>query len=400
MSRALVTGGAGLIGSHVVDALRAEGVEVTVLDCLAAPTHDGPPDWLRPDVQYVFADIRDRAALAEAFRDVELLFHLAAFGGFAPGIADYLDVNVTAYGTMLEVAAEVRAPLTRAVVASSQAVYGEGSSSCEEHGPFQPRSRAPSALDQGLWEVQCPVCGRPGTPIPTAEEALDPMTPYAVSKYCLEQVALRLGEDRGIATTALRFALTYGPRQSATNPYCGIVAMFSQRMLRGDRVLVYENGAQTRDFIHVEDVARANVHVAFDERAHGRVLNVGTGIGTHVLDVILELAALQGVEAQVWMPGWYRPREVRHLETDATKLLALGWRPAIDVGQGLEDYVRWMRGRPLPPDPLPRGLARMRAEGVICEASGLLARRPDGVAGPRSRRRARVARRSPRLPHP
>jgi dTDP-L-rhamnose 4-epimerase len=369
MTRALVTGGAGLIGSHVVDALRAEQVDVVVLDSLVSPTHEGRPDWLRPDVEYVFADIRDRCALAGAFRGVEVLFHLAAFGGFAPGLSEYFDMNVTAYATMLEVASEAGAPLERAVVASSQAVYGEGSSRCERHGVFHPRPRSVALLDQGKWEVTCPRCGRCGSPVATPEEALDPMTPYALSKHCLEWVALKLGEARGIPTTALRFALTYGPRQSATNPYCGIVAIFSQRMLRGDNVLVYEDGAQTRDFVHVEDVARAHVAVAFDPRSHGQVLNVGTGVGTSVLDVISELGALLEVEAQVWMPGWYRPGEVRHLRTDAAKLLALGWQPRVGLGDGLEDYVDWMRTRPLCDDPMPLGIARMRESGVIREVS-------------------------------
>jgi dTDP-L-rhamnose 4-epimerase len=370
VATALVTGGAGLIGSHVVDLLRTEGIRVKVLDVLVRPTHTRPPDWLRSDVEYVVADVRDRDALAEALDGVEILFHLAAFGGFAPGIAPYFDVNVTAYATILEVAKEIDAPLRRAVVASSQAVYGEGSSSCAEHGTFNPGPRLPAALEEGSWEVPCPRCGAAGAPVATPEEAVDPVTPYAVSKWCLEHVAHRIGETGGIGTTSLRYGLTYGPRQSATNAYCGIIALFSQRLLRGEPVLVYEDGAQTRDFVHVEDVARATVAVALDDRARGRTFNVGTGVGTAIVEIVSQLAALLDVEAETWLPGWFRPGDVRHLVTDASKLRALGWEPRVELVDGLEDYVVWMRGRPLPDDPLPAALERMRAGGIVRERPG------------------------------
>ena len=372
MTTALVTGGAGLIGSHIVDGLLQEGVRVRVLDSLVRPTHRGRPDWLSDRVEYLIGDVRRPRVLAEALRGVDLLFHLAAFGGFAPGTAPYFDVNVTAYCRILEAAAAVGAPLRRAVIASSQAVYGEGAAACSAHGPFQPGPRDPALLAAGRWEVPCPTCGRPCEPRPTPERAANPSSPYAISKHVLEQVALRLGPAQGVATTMLRFGLTYGPRQSATNPYCGIISLFSQRMLRRRPIVVYEDGLQTRDFVHVTDVARANLAVAFDDRAAGQVYNVGTGVGTTVLEVIGALAELLGVEPDVRRPGWYRSGEVRHLLTDAGALNALGWKPSVPVLDGLAGFVDWFRDRPLPPDPFPRGFARMRAGGVVHAArSGL-----------------------------
>jgi dTDP-L-rhamnose 4-epimerase len=362
---ALVTGGAGLIGSHVVDQLRAQGLRVRVLDSLVAPTHRGRPDWLRDDVDYVFADVRNRRALAEALRDVEILFHLAAFGGFAPGVSPYFDVNVTAYCRLLEVAAATKSPLARAVIASSQAVYGEGAAHCVTHGQFQPGPRSAEDLAAARWEVRCPRCHMPARPWPTPESADHPVSPYALSKHCLEKVALTLGPDRGVATTILRFALTYGPRQSATNPYCGIVAMFTQRLRRGQPILIYEDGLQTRDFINVRDVARANVAVAFDDRAAGRVFNVGTGAGTSILELTDMLGALVDVKPVLEIPGWYRTAEVRHLWTDGSALAALGWKPAITLADGLADFVDWSGRRPIPSDPLPRGIAVMRRAGIV-----------------------------------
>ncbi len=365
MTLALVTGGAGFIGSHLVDALMADGFSVRVLDCLARPTHRGRPPWLRSDVEYLIGDVRNRKALQQSLRGVEVLFHLAVFGGFAPGISPYFDTNVLAYCRLLEVAAAGHEPLQRAVVASSQAVYGEGRAACPRHGPFKPHARRINDLQSGMWEIVCPDCGRAASSLPTSEEAIEPATPYALSKSCLEQVALSSGADLGIATTALRFGLTYGPRQSASNPYCGIVSLFSQRLIRRQPVLVFEDGRQTRDFIHVADVVRANLTVARHPQAVGRVFNVGTGLGTTILDVVSKLASRLEVDPKVHLPGWYRPGDVRHLRSDATQLSALGWKPAVSVDEGFAAFLDCFRQQRLGTDPLRWGLPRMKREGIV-----------------------------------
>lgn len=322
----LVTGGAGLIGSHVVDLLVRRGYPVRVLDSLAAPTHDGPPDWLDPRVQYVIGDVRDPEAASASLAGVDTLIHLAAHGGFVPGSREYYDVNVTGFANLLDVAA-VTGSLKRMVIASSQAVYGLGG-------------------------------------IDVDEDAARPVTPYALSKLCSETIA---AAQPDVKTTALRFSLTYGPRQSATNPYSGIVSLFSQRMRRGAPVVVYEDGKQLRDFVHVTDVARAIVDVLPDRRTFGAVFNVGTGLGTSVLDVVAMLGELWGVEPDVSMPGWFRAGDVRDLVTDTTRMRALGWAPWVSVRDGLADYVAWARERPLDDDPFDAGLAHMRAAGVVLE---------------------------------
>ena len=324
MKSILVTGGAGLIGSHVVDLLVHRGNSVRVIDSLVAPTHDGPPDWLNPSAHYVIGDIRDPVAVREALNGVDTLVHLAAHGGFVPGTREYFDVNVTGYANLIDEAA-VTGSLKRAVIASSQGVYGLGGLGVDESDPC-------------------------------------PRTPYALSKMCLETIALGQPD---IDTTALRFSLTYGSRQSATNPYCGIVSLFSQRMRRRRPVLVYEDGRQLRDFVHVSDVARAIADVIYDERTHGHVYNVGTGVGTPVSEIVEVLAELWHVEPDVWLPGWRRPGDVRHLVTDAGRLRALGWAPRVSVREGLAEYVDWARGRPLSADPFDEALEHMRATGVV-----------------------------------
>ncbi|MBM7789582.1 NAD-dependent epimerase/dehydratase family protein [Tenggerimyces flavus] len=366
MTTALVTGGAGLIGSHIVDALCEAGHEVRVLDKLVEPTHQGRPDWLRPDVDYVIGDIRSPTDLRRALQGVEVLFHLAAFGGFAPGAADYFETNVTSYARILEVAQALGGRLRTAVVASSQAIYGEGTATCPEHGAFDAALRSAEDLERGRWTVPCPACGADATPSPTPESATAaPNSPYALSKLFLETAGLRLGPAYGVSTTMMRFGLTFGRRQSPTNPYCGIVSLFTQRMLRNKPILIYEDGRQRRDFISARDVARACVLTAFDDRASGRVFNVGTGLGTKVLDVVHRLAELLGVEPSAVMPGWYRVGEVRDLITDATALSVLGWKPEVSLEDALTDFVAWFRERPLPPDPFPAGVRHMRAAGIV-----------------------------------
>lgn len=322
----VVTGGAGLIGSHVVDLLVRRGHYVRVLDSLVEPTHPGrsAPTWINPRAEYVFGDVRDPNAAAAGLAGADTLIHLAAHGGFAPGGREYYDVNVTGFGNLLDVAGHV-AKLRRVIVASSQGVYGAGGVGVDESNP-QPR------------------------------------TPYAISKMCLETIALA---EPDVDTTALRFSLTYGPRQSASNPYCGIVSLFSQRMRRRRPVLVYEDGGQLRDFVHVSDVARAVVDVLPDRRSFGEVFNVGTGVGTSVLEIVETLGKLWRVEPDVWMPGWLRPGDVRDLVTDATRLRSLGWAPAVTVLEGLADYVDWAGGQPLGADPFDEGLEVMRAAGVV-----------------------------------
>ncbi|SRR6266545_2197308 len=363
--RLLVSGGAGLIGSHVVDALREAGYGVRVLDALASPVHRMRPRWLRQDVEYIFGDIRDPHALRAALRDIEIMVHLAAFGGFAPDRARYFDVNVTSYARMLEVIAQYRLPLSRAIVASSQAVYGEGAARCDAHGESVGLTRDIEDLSVGNWSVRCRECAQLTHPVPTREDVICPITPYALSKHFMEEVAKRLGVAQGIGTTILRFGLTFGPRQSLTNPYCGIIPLFARRIVDGQPVLVYEDGLQTRDFIFVRDVASAIVKTIEDERAVGATYNVATGRATAVLDVITELAALARRPANIDFPSWFRVGEVRHLAIDCSRIHTLGWRPCVSLKDGLAEFLEWYRAQPKTPDPLPWGVATMQRHGVI-----------------------------------
>lgn len=344
MAKALVTGGAGLIGSHIVDLLIARGDEVRILDNLSKPTHLlGKPDWVPAQAEFILGDVRNRRDWERALEGVDLVFHQAAAGGFMPEVATYFHTNAVGTALLFEVIRDMPHPPRKVVVASSQAVYGEGKYFCDTcHEPRYPAPRLDDQLIEGRWEMACPVCHNDMRPIPTDEARVDPRTPYAMSKYAQEMIAIHVGRAFGIPTVALRYSVTYGPRQSIFNPYTGVCSIFSTRLLNDLPPVVYEDGQQTRDFVYVEDVARANLLVADRDEANYQVYNVGTGRPTSVLRFIQLLADLYGKPATTIRRGEFRPGEVRHLFADNSRIRALGWAPTVPLEEGLRRYADWI----------------------------------------------------------
>ncbi len=341
--KALVTGGAGLIGSHIVDLLIAKGHQVRILDNLARPTHlKGMPTWVNPQAEFMLGDVRSREDLDRALEGVDWVFHQAADGGFTSAISHYFTNNALPTAVMYELIRD-KHPVKKVVTASSQAVFGEGKYVCAEHGPCYPPPRSVEQLRRRQWEVRCPQCGREMQGAPIDESHVNPLLPYAMSKYMNEILALNLGKVYGIPSVALRYSLTYGPRQSLFNPYTGITSIFSTRILSGKPPVIYEDGRQTRDFIFVEDVARANLLVAERPEADYQAFNVGTGVATSVLEFVDLLGQVYGREVQPELRGEFRPGDFRHLVTDATKLRALGWAPQVPLREGLQRYAAWIQ---------------------------------------------------------
>lgn len=341
--KALVTGGAGLIGSHIVDLLLQRGHSVRILDSLARPTHlRGRPDWISPKAEFVQGDVRHREDLDRALEGVDWVFHEAADGGFTSAISHYFTNNSLPTAVLYELIRD-RHPVRKVVVASSQAVYGEGKYACAEHGPCYPNPRPVEQMRRREWELRCPVCGAPMAGMPIGEEHVNPLLPYAMSKHWSEMMALNLGRMYGIPTVALRYSLTYGPRQSLFNPYTGVCSIFSTRILNNKPPVVYEDGVQTRDFVFVEDVARANVLVAEKDEANFGVFNVGTGRATTVLEFVAALTRVYGRDVKPELPGEFRPGDFRHLFTDATRLRTLGWEPLVPLEEGLRRYAAWIQ---------------------------------------------------------
>ena len=341
--KALITGGAGLIGSHIADLLLERGHLVRVLDNLARPTHlHGRPDWIAPEVEFVEGDVRSRDDLDRALDGVDWVFHQAADGGFTSAISHYFTNNALPTAVLYELIRDNH-PVRKVVVASSQAVYGEGKYACPEHGPGYPLPRPVEQMQRGDWELRCPECGAPMAGVPIDESHVNPLLPYAMSKHWSEMVAINMGKLYNIPTVALRYSLTYGPRQSLFNPYTGVCSIFSTRILNDRPPVVYEDGRQTRDFVFVGDVARANLLVAEKGEANGQVYNVGTGVATTVLEFVDTLARVYGRPVEPELRGDFRPGDFRHLTTDATRLRALGWAPRVPLEEGLRRYAAWIQ---------------------------------------------------------
>jgi dTDP-L-rhamnose 4-epimerase len=344
---ALITGGAGLIGSHVVDAALAAGWDVRILDRLEPQTHrQGKPPWIPPGAEFVHGDVRNRRDWERALAGIDVVFHQAAYGGYMPHIAKFIQVN--SYGTalMLETIRDRNLPVRKIVLASSQAVYNEGAYGCPNHGHFYGATRPIPQLDRGDYAVHCPRCDAPGTPMPTDENApIGGENVYAISKFDQERLALTWGRATGVPVVALRYSCTYGPRQSVYNPYTGVIAIFCTRLLNNQPPLVYEDGHQSRDLIYVEDVARANLLVACDPRADGRVFNVGTGHAAEIGDLARTLATKLDRPIAPHIPGEYRPGEMRALISDVSRLATLGFQPRIDLQAGIDHYLDWIRAQ-------------------------------------------------------
>ena len=345
--RALVTGAAGLIGSHVADLLVREGWQVRVLDNLEPNTHRrGKPAWVNSKTEFVEGDMRDRETITAALDKIDIIFHQAAYGGYMPEISKYVHVNSLGTAQMLEVIREKNLPIQKIIVASSQAVYSEGAGMCPKHGLVFPSVRPVEQLQQGDWQVHCPICGEITKSAPTPENApVGGETVYGLTKVDQEKLVLLWGKQVGIPTVALRYSCTYGPRQSIFNPYTGVIAIFCTRLLNNLPPVLYEDGEQTRDFSFVEDIARANLLAAETDKLDGLAVNVGSGQGTPIRKIARILSQLVKIDIEPEARGEFRPGEMRHLTSDTTKICAAGYKPSVELEDGIGRYIDWIRSQ-------------------------------------------------------
>jgi dTDP-L-rhamnose 4-epimerase len=343
--RALVTGAAGLIGSHVVDLLVREGWQVRALDNLEPQTHRrGKPTWINPNAEFVQGDMRNRDAITAALYGIDVVFHQAAYGGYMPEIVKYVHVNSLGTAQILEVIREKNLPIKKIVVASSQAVYSEGAGDCPKHGLVFPTVRALEQLRRGDWQVHCPICGAITKSVPTPENApVGGETVYGLTKVDQERLALLWGKQIGIPTVALRYSCTYGPRQSIFNPYTGVIAIFCTRLLNNLPPVLYEDGEQTRDFSFVEDVARANLLAVQTDKLDGLAVNIGSAHGTPIREIAEQLADILKMNIAPEINGEFRPGEMRHLTSDITLAWSAGYKPTVDLSEGISGYIDWIR---------------------------------------------------------
>jgi len=365
--RALVTGGAGLIGSHIVDLLLSDGWTVRILDNLEPQTHKhGKPAWINPAAEFQQGNVQDYETMAAALTDIDVVFHEAAYGGYMPEMAKYVLVNSFGTAQMLEIIRDRQLPIRKVVVASSQAVYSEGAAECAEHGNVVPLLRPAQQLRSGDFSVHCPVCGKATTSVPTPEATPGGgETVYALTKVDQERLVLLWGKQTGIATVALRYSCTYGPRQSLFNPYTGVIAIFCTRLLNGLPPVMYEDGGQTRDLCFVEDIARANLLVATTDKLDGLPVNVGSGRATSVRDLAGIIADRLGISIAPLARGEFRPGEIRSLISDISRIRTIGYEPRTTLEQGIGRYVEWIKSQGTVEDYFSKAEAGLRAKGIV-----------------------------------
>ena len=363
---ALVTGGAGLIGSHLADLLLAEGWRVRILDNFEPVTHPKPPAWLPNAAEVREADIRDVAAVRSALEGVEVVFHQAAYGGYMPEIAKFVEVNSLGTARLLELIRDERFPVRKVVLASSQAVYREGAVDCPAHGVQFPNSRSDEQLAAGRFRVPCPVCGGPALRAPTPERApTGGETVYALTKLDQERLVLGWSRQTGIPAVALRYSCTYGPRQSVHNPYTGVIAIFTTRLLNGLPPILYEDGEQTRDLCFVADIARANLLAATADACDGQAVNIGSGVATSVRELAAIIGERLGVAIEPVVRGEYRPGEMRDLVSDIGLARRLGFEPTVDVAEGIGRYLDWIAAQGDVAEHFGAAEAGLRARGIV-----------------------------------
>jgi dTDP-L-rhamnose 4-epimerase len=346
--RVLVTGGAGFIGSHVVDRLLRDGAEVRVLDSLDPQVHDGPPAYLSGEAELAVGDVRDREVVGRALDGVDRVLHLAAAVGVGQSmyeIARYTSVNALGAAVVLETILDVRDRIEKIVVASSMSIYGEGLYRCPVEGiEVAPPPRPEAQLVKRRWNLVCPSCGAELEPLPTPEtKPLHPTSVYAVGKRDHEELTLAVGRAYGIPATALRFFNVYGTRQALSNPYTGVAAIFSSRLLNRRAPVVFEDGQQSRDFVHVSDVAAAVTAALRPGAADYEPLNVAGGRGVTVAEVAATLARVLGVELEPEIRNEFRAGDIRHCFGDASRARELlGWSPQVGFDDGMRELASWL----------------------------------------------------------
>lgn len=350
MTSVLVTGGAGFIGSHLVDALLGQGYHVRVFDALEPQVH-GPlaeqarwPTYCAPEAEYILGDVRDRSALARAVEGIDLVFHFAAATGVGQSmyqIAKYFEVNVQGTANLLDILANDPNRVCKLILSSSRAVYGEGAYQCETCGLVHPPVRSPAQLDAKQWDVVCPTCAGPITPIPTPETlAPHPGSMYAITKLTQEQMCLTFGQAYRLPVTALRFFNVYGPRQSLSNPYTGIITVFLSRLRAGEAPEVYEDGRMTRDFVYVGDVVQACLLALANDVAVGTAFNVGSGQATSIFDLATMLSDKIAPGISPTIVGVARVGDIGNCSADLTAIRkTLGYASRTPLDNGLDAVI-------------------------------------------------------------
>lgn len=349
--RILVTGGAGFIGSHLVSALCDRGHDVRILDALVEQVHGAKTAEqlaLPEQVEFIRADVRALGSWRLALRDCDVVYHLAAEVGVGQSMYDivrYVSANTLGTANLLELIANGECRPQKVIVASSMSIYGEGAYRCPQCGPVVVTLRPIEQLRCAQWEPLCPHCGTNLEPIPTDEsKPLQPTSVYAITKRDQEELSLNVGRAYGIPVVALRFFNAYGSGQALSNPYTGVAAIFASRLLNQKPPLIFEDGKQMRDFVHVSDVVQGLLLAMEKDAANGQAFNIGSGVPLTIAQVAGALAAAIGVDIAPEIVQQFREGDIRHCYSDIHKAQTLlGYQPRVQFAQGMDELVSWVK---------------------------------------------------------
>lgn len=370
--RILVTGGAGFVGTHLCRELVSRGYDVRVLDNLDPQVHGKHarrPASLPKTVDWLRGDVTRPADVEKAVDGVDAIYHLAAAVGVGQSmyqVRHYVNTNSMGGATVLEAVIRQRKRIRKVIVASSMSIYGEGLYHCPSCGPVSPRNRTAAPRGRKDWDLRCATCGSVLEPRPTPEtKPLNPTSVYAVTKRDHEELFLAIGAAHRIPTVALRFFNIYGPLQALSNPYTGVAAIFSSRLINGQPPIIFEDGQQSRDFIHISDIVQACVLSLTKPEANYQVFNVGTGRATTVLQLARLLGQHFKIKRQPRVLNRFRAGDIRCCYADISGIKTLlGYTPKVSLEQGIPDLISWVaqqRGE----DAVPRAMGELKSQGLI-----------------------------------
>lgn len=376
MERILITGGAGFIGSRLSLYLVEQGYEVTVMDNLSKQIHSDRPEEsflytsIKGKVHFIHGDVRSLDDWQKAIDGNDIILHLAAETGTGQSmyqIDKYVEVNCGGTAKMLDVLANSKHTIKKVIVASSRAIYGEGKYRCKKHGEVFPEKRSQGHLEDGKFECICNICGGPLDLIPTDENSkIHPESIYGITKSNQEQMVLMSCESLNISAVALRYQNVYGPGQSLTNPYTGILSIFSTRILNNNPINVFEDGNESRDFVYIDDVINATVLAIQKDIKNNIALNVGSGVSTTVKYLADRLKKLYDSDVEVNVSGDYRIGDIRHNKANIEKVKeVLGFIPKTSFDVGLRNFVEWVKQQDVQSDDYEKSINEMKKKGLM-----------------------------------
>ena len=376
MKNVLITGGAGFIGSHIALKLIGRGYDVIVIDNLLEQIHGTDPNLTSPlycsikdKVRFIKGNVCDKAALEGAISDADYIIHLAAETGTGQSMYEikrYVDVNIGATALLLDILTNTKHHVKRVVVAESRAIYGEGKYHCEKCGDVYPKDRKDEDMAKADFECHCPKCGGKVTLVATTEDsAIHPSSVYGIGKQVQGQLVHLVCKNIGVESVSFRYQNVYGPGQSLTNPYTGILSIFSTRIKNRKEINIFEDGKESRDFVYIDDVVEATIAGMEVPEAKGYVFNVGTGIAIDVLTVAKTLCKHYGIDVPIMVSGNYRLGDIRHNYADirlAKKIL--GFRPRWNFEDGIAEFCKWVNMQTIQEDKFDESIEEMKNKGL------------------------------------